>query len=177
MSTAAVERTLLANIKANLNDTTNHSEAYALFKGGRVRVLPVFIPLFSVAPPYAVIVPGGSVGDSSGVVEQIDLDVSVYVVSGILEDPFDEAGVLGGASLDDLATLARVVRDALVRPQPYVGSPYDSSPYTELPQVVTCLHARTGVIEAIPDGDLESDAGASLHLARPVTLTYGIWES
>lgn len=138
--------TLLENIKANLEDSTNHANLATAFKN-KTKVYPVFGPWFT-ATPACVITPGLSL--RSGEEGRKDLQqVDLHIIHAVLSAPEHYYSVLGTSSLEGILTLAEEIEKALNRPEPYTYSPYNAAPYTALNNVRGAYVLERGPVEII----------------------------
>ncbi len=119
-------KVLIDNVVADLGNTAVHGDVAAFTGGAGVAV---FLPLYR-ATPYFEVTPGGTVGEGEEAERGIQ-DLSVWIVHAIVTDALHEATLLGLVSIEGIATLERVVRQALERPEPYVFAPFNVSPYTK----------------------------------------------
>lgn len=167
---------LLENVRANLMDATNAADAQTAF-GDAVRVAAVPVGGFDEAP-YVIVVLGDTVDpDPDANAEWGATELTCWVVSSEMVDEYDPAAAIGSALVNQSDTLVKVVKRALLRGgPPYRESPWNASPYHDLPGVVRVQHVRTGGFETIPvpSGDESPDAPGAFALARPVTFRY-LW--
>ena len=165
---------LLENLVANLQDATNAADAQTAF-GDAVYLAAVPMGGFHEAP-YVCVVLGDTVdADPDANAEWGQTEITCWVVSAELVDDLDPAAAIGSALVNQSDTLVKVVKRALARGgPPYAESPWNASPYHDLPGVTTVQHVRTGGFEPIPvpSGDESPAAGEAFTLARPVTFRY-----
>lgn len=170
MATDSVLTTLLEQISVNLRDTTNFAGLSGLKNNasyGTRYVQVAFGPPKNMGhpTPYAVITPGacqkrGAEG------RQDQQQVLVHVVHGIFHDPHHYYTTLGTSSVDGILTLCEEIEKALVRPRPYAHSPYNTTPYTAITNVLTGY--AVGWTQPEP-ADVESD---TLFLTQVLTMEY-----
>jgi len=125
--------TLLRNIKANLEDSTNYAAVTSRVK--KVYITPVFY-MPEKTTPCAVIVPGvGSVVDEGSYLTEISRVVSVYVATRLHAEPTGSKGLIGNiTAIEGLESICRRVRKALNRSDPYGAGKPSGATYTTMTQ-------------------------------------------
>ncbi len=169
--------TLLGNIGIDVVNVAVHPDV-AAFKG--VEVTAVFVPLYK-ATPYVEIVADGTVGEGEEGDRSIQ-DVSVWIVHQILSDAVHARTMLGLPLTESIATLERVVREAIERPEPYAFAPFNASPYTKQDgtttggKVVAAWSVGVEPPEAVPFPAEEEPSEVNFFIRQRVAMRYIIEE-
>lgn len=180
MATTDIEDTLFANILENLADVTNHADLAAFIdsRGARSYLVPEPFALLTRPAPYLLVVPGDEDMDEDHGYQRI-LPVTVYVVAqGFDLKPTDrDAGLMAISTAwrsSLIGELCKIVRDALVRVDPYNDGTHDSGVYTSQPAVTSCTATRIGPFVPIVPLQMEDEEHYEprVHYARPVGLHY-----
>jgi hypothetical protein len=161
---AGIVTTLLKNIKANLNDSTNYATVAANLKNVFISDDLLILPKQT---PYADIVPGTPDEDENQPVTCTLFwqPVFVYVVIRRDKTMTGEAQIVGVGSRDGLDTVAKDVRQALNRPSPYNDAQPSGASYTTQTGVFNVRYEGTEYLGEEEDADLTGVRVAKVNLS------------
>ncbi len=148
---ASTLTTLLANIKANLEDSTNFSTLTTKLKGADIT--PVFF-VTGRTTPWAVITPGATHVENDNLLCEHIQEVDVTVVTRRYQTQTCEVELVGNSTVTSIEEIVHEVRKALDRPSPYGDRKPTGASYTTQSNVPSVNYTGCDAPEIVEDYSL-----------------------